>query len=279
MRKILVRATLPLVCLLTMKNMAVAFTGNDSAKIIHVLDGNTNEWKADKFETDKETMVMYAIDHDAQKLYIAMKIPDQRLQVKMMMQGMSMYLDKKGKKREATGIEFPMKRTVSLEGMGGRGGGRTVGGAPDPKTMRENLASTMLLLKLFGFDDREDNMQLISLANSPNIAFNWDDANIMHIEYEVPLNMLGDLAALNGRPLGIGWKIHGMEQSQSPGSNTVVSTSLVGVPAGGGAPLSRAGGGGGVRNSRTAFGPALDMPSTDSRMKDQRFWTRYTVSF
>jgi hypothetical protein len=116
MRKLLVQAALPLVCLLSMKNMALALPGNDTAKIAHVLDGNTNEWPTDKFDMDRETLALYAIDHDAKNLYVAVKITQQPMQVKLMMQGMNMYLDKKGKKRESTGIEFPMKKTRSFDG-------------------------------------------------------------------------------------------------------------------------------------------------------------------
>src|SRR5258706_10458035 len=81
----------------------------DTAIINHVLDASIDEWPAEKFEQDKETNIKYAIDNDAQHLYIAMVIPAFSTQLKMMRQGMDLYIDLKGKKKQGRGIEFPVK--------------------------------------------------------------------------------------------------------------------------------------------------------------------------
>src|SRR5678809_627757 len=72
----------------------------DTAIINHVLDANIDEWPAEKFEQDNETNIKYAIDNDAQNLYIAMVIPGFPTQMKMMRQGMNLYIDLKGKKKQ-----------------------------------------------------------------------------------------------------------------------------------------------------------------------------------
>ena len=283
MRKLMITAILPVACLLSTQTTATPNRVSDSAKITHVIDGNISEWKIEKFETDRETELMYSIDHDATNLYLAMKVPNQGTQMKMMMNGMSLFLDKKGKRKEGTGIEFPIKkegggRDFSGGGVrGGRGGGSTATpGAerPDPKQMRENLAATMILLKTFGFDDQEDKTQLISTPNGISVAFDWDDANNFYLEYSVPISFLGTTAALNGKPLGIGWKINGMALVV-----TGSTTELVGVPAGstGG---GRGGGGGGGRGAGSGRSAAQDFGnSSDSRFKEQSIWTKYTLTF
>lgn len=270
MRKLLVQAALPLVCLLSMKNMAFALPGNDSSKITHVLDGNTNEWPTDKFEMDKETLALYAIDHDAKNLYIAMKITQQPLQVKLMMQGMNMYLDKKGKKREATGIEFPMKKAKLFDGV-------QAGDGQDLQSIRLSLAPGMVMLKTFGFENKEDNIQSRTQDGLPNIAFSWDEGNTMYLEYQVPLNMFGDQALLNGKPLAIGWKIPGMEAKEEYPVTT--TTQLVGVPAS--SSVSRPGATTRTsisRGSRVPSGPGIQMHSGEND-REQSFWTKYTISF
>ena len=254
----------------------------DTSKINYTIDGNINEWKTDKFETDKETQVLYAIDHDANNLYVAMKITDPRTQMKMMIQGMNMYIDKKGKKREGTGIEFPIKQAKGMGNFGARGGGRT--GAPpptdpaaapqtpDPKAMRENLALNMILLKTFGFDDQEDKMQIIDQPGAVNIAFDWNDANEMFIEYQVPMGFLGKPSDLNGKLLGIGWKINGITMEGGGSSSTSFSR-----PGGTGSS------GRGSRSGANSNIPAstTDFPSggSDSRFKEQSIWTKYTLTF
>ena len=251
--------------------MANTVNQKDSAnRTAHVIDGVINEWKIDKFETDLETQVLYSVDNDANNLYLAMKIPNQQTQMKMMTLGMTLYLDKKGKKREGTGIEFPIKR----EGGGGgfRGGGDQAQGgrAPDPKAMRDRLANMMIFLKSFGFDDQEDKSQLIAVQNSINIAFEWDDANTLYIEYLVPLSFMGGQVALTGKPLGIGWRINRLDAPQP--TPTVVTTTLVGVPAGSG---GRSDGG---RNP-ASFGRDIFAGTNSNTSKVQSFWTKYTLHF
>jgi len=219
--------------------MANPVTLNDSTtRITHVIDGLITEWNITKFETDKETEILFSVDNDATNLYLAMKIPNQQTQMKLMTLGMSLYLDKKGKKREGTGIEFPIKRDGGGGGFrGGGGGGRPGGGdqaqgggAPDQKAMREKLANMMIFLKIFGFDDKEDKSQLIDMQNGINIAFEWDDANTLYVEYLIPLSFLGSQAALTGKPLGIGWKINGV----SAPTESFSTSTVVGRPSGGG---------------------------------------------
>ena len=77
--------------------------------IHHVLDGKTNEWPLQKFETDVRTEIRYAVDNDPQYLYLALVIPNSRTQIRIMRQGMELFLDAKGKKKESKGIEFPVK--------------------------------------------------------------------------------------------------------------------------------------------------------------------------
>lgn len=276
MRKLILTALAPVLCLLVLNGKAgTRFT--DSSRINHVTDGNIGEWKADKFETDKETAIQYAVDHDAANLYLALKVSSMQVQMKLMTRGMNLYIDRKGKHREGTGIEFPVKK----EGGGFNGGmrgqrnggterGENAGGPPDPKEMREKLASGMILLKTFGFDDQEDKTQLISQPNGVNVAFDWDEANNFYIEYAVPISLLGQTAALNGKPLGIGWKINGVEMPSASGS------SFGAVPGGN---TGRGGGGtrgGGGRGSSSVT--SVDFNSNDSRFKEQSFWTKYILT-
>ncbi len=282
MRHFTMITILPVVCLFATKSMANGLHLNDTtAKITHVVDGNTSEWKADKFEVDKETGIAYSIDHDANNIYLAMKVSDQRTQMKLMMQGMNLYIDKKGKRKEGTGIEFPIKKEGG-GGFGGRGGGGRAprgedqgggGQGPDMKEMRDNLAATMILLKTFGFEDQEDKQQMIVVENGVNVAFDWDQANNFYIEYQVPLRFIGPQASLNGKPLGIGWKINGIEIPSSAAVASVPSGGSIGRGGSGGG----RGGGGGNSGAGRANAPSFD--ASDSRFKEQSIWTKYVINF
>jgi hypothetical protein len=273
MRKMILWIVMLLACFSANNAMANTLL-NDSIKINHATDGNISEWVADKFQIDKETQISYAIDHDANNLYVAIKVGDQRTQMKMMMQGMSMFIDKKGKRKESTGIEFPVKRDMSSF-QGGGGGDRPRGGqdAPNPKDMREKMAASMVFLKTFGFDnDDEKKVHFISDPNGINVAFNWDEANNFYLEYQLPISMIGSPASLNGKPLGIGWTIHGLESASGSPTVTSSSSQIVAVPAGSAPPSGR---GGMTRPQATR---SADFGS-DSRFSDQSLWTKYVLTF
>lgn len=273
MRKIilLVIFSLPLLVFTTSKANDYSFL--DTSKILHVIDGNLSEWNQTKFETDKETQINFSFDHDLTNLYLAMKISSNSTQMKMMMLGMVLYLDKKGKKREGTGILFPIKQVGSQVNFAGGGNGNSsvpskLNPPPDPKVMRENLAKNMILLKTFGFDDKEDMMQLIDVPGGVIISYDWNDANEMFIEYQVPISYLGKAAELTNKPIGIGWKINGVEVS-SGGFQS--SSRLTSRPSGGES-------GGGGRTGSEIPRSSANFQNNDSRFKEQYIWTKYILT-
>jgi hypothetical protein len=241
----------------------------DSTVIEHKLDGTINEWPVDKFSSDKETNIQYAIDNDAQNLYLAMKITSQGEQMKLMRMGMKLFIDLKGKHKENLGVEFPLKKIDNPDFSGAppqSHGQRTEeAGKPDLKRMRMMLALNLIGMNLFGFTNGEPVEQSLEIEGSVKIAFDWDSTDIMHIEYLVPLKMLGEIPSLHQKIVSIGWKISGMEMPS--GSNN-----LAGRPGGGGSPGGRPPRGAG--GSRPGGGTGqVDM---EKMMKEQEIWTKYT---
>jgi hypothetical protein len=271
MRKLTLQAVLLLVCLYT---KAAAKPVNDT--VVHAIDGNISEWNAGSFETDKETQIQYAVDHDSSYLFLAVKISDQGVQRRVMMQGMNMYLDKKGKHRQNTGINFPLQQDMAAmrAGFAGNGDAKT---PPDPKAMHEKLSTNMLLLKTFGFEGMEDKTQLIVDEAGISVSYDWDQTNTMYIEYLIPLQFLGKLSELNGKPVSIGWQMNAMSAGGGDAASTpgVTNSAIVGVPRNG-ASAGRAGGGrtGAVLPSAV---PSAPRPNTES--SGQIFWTKHVLSF
>src|SRR5689334_4746355 len=81
----------------------------DTSHVVHVVDGSTTEWPDSAFHADKETLLNYAADNDGQSLFIALRIADFRAQMKVIRQGMKLFVDMRGKKKENMGIEYPIK--------------------------------------------------------------------------------------------------------------------------------------------------------------------------
>src|SRR5881396_2884782 len=103
---------------------------SDTLSVKHLLDGSIDEWPVNKFETDKETSIRYAVDNDDKNLYMALMVTDNMTQIKMMRMGMNMYIDIRGKKKENKWVEFPLKREAGSGGFSGSGGGMQRGSSP-----------------------------------------------------------------------------------------------------------------------------------------------------
>lgn len=261
----------------------VSAIANDTTAIKHQIDGNITEWQSDKLEMDKETGISYAIDEDADNLFIAVKIPDMRTQMRVINQGMSILFDKKGKHRDGTGIEFPLRREGGGGGFGEPGGGRRRGDAsgdnqaqsPNMDEIHEHMSAKMIGLKSFGLEGMEDKAMILGQTGPVSLAFNWDANNAMCIEYQVPVSLIANPADLKGKTISIGWKLFGLTMPDRDPMNSASSpVAASGSGRGGG---GRGGGGSRVGRGQSSGGGADFPAGTDSRADDVKIWTKYLM--
>jgi len=239
---------LPVISLLFVSNyphLQLSLTSHtDSTNIIHLLDGNIAEWPEEKFALDKATKIRYAIDNDSQMLFLAMNISDKNVQQRIMQQGMTLFIDVKGKKKENRGVKFPLRM--------------------------ENV-SDIGNMKVFGFGNAEPSSQSVKTEGTINIAIGWDSSFVLTIEYSVPLKMLeGSLAELNNKKISVGWKINeedGMTNTAQPVSGTprlvgVQTTNTTRPPS----------------NRNVSSTQSNPFPQTNSS-KAQSIWATHTIVF
>ena len=201
-------------------------TSGDTTHIVHVLDGAVGEWPQSKFQPDEDTTIFLAVDNDDKNFYIALTIPDYSMQSKLMRNGMTFYIDLKGKKREGRGIEFPIKGEVNNFISGSypspvappANGEEPKKESPkkemDKKTMRSIMSLGLTACKVFGMEGGGNDEQGIKMPGGVNIQFKWDADDQMHIEYLVPLRLLGENAALDKKEIFVGWKVNGFDRTQ-----------------------------------------------------------------
>lgn len=241
---------LPVINLLVVANYShiqrSSTSQTDTTSILHILDGDIMEWPQEKFMLDNATKIRYAVDNDSQMLFLALNIPDRMTQQNIMQNGMSLFIDIKGKKKENRGVEFPL-------GM-------------------ENV-SDMGNMKVFGFTNAEPILQNIKTEGTLNIAVGWDSSNVLNIEYDVPLKMLeSSVTGLNNKKISIGWKF---KENDMTGNNAapVYSTSrivTVVAPAGSSIPPGNRNVGSGRNNTP---------PQTNTAKQPQSIWATHTIIF
>lgn len=221
----------------------------DTTVIKHDLDGSIQEWPAQKFESNTEIGIKYAVDNDNENLYIAMSIPSFPAQMKIMSQGMILYIDTKGKQSEEKGIEYPV-RSENPPAVNSQ----------DKNAIRAAMAMNLIFLKLFGFSEGAPVKQTIE-EGKVNIVFGWDAADVMNIEYKIPLAVLVE-NSLDQKLISLGFKIQGREMMAQTvgmsGSSRIVS----------------------VQSGRRPMGTGRrpQTPTGSSPNFDQSFWTKYTMA-
>jgi hypothetical protein len=250
----------------------------------HKLDGLINDWPTGKFSTDPQTAIQYGIDNNTENLYLVLNIADPGTQTKIMRRGMNLFIDLKGKKKEGRGVEFPLK--TENGDMNDEASQQAMRPAPqgnepttdrqknfDKKKMRMMMAINLVYLRYFGFGEGGPVLQDLKVQGSISAAFAWDSTDEMHIEYVVPLKMLGDIPSLNEKNISVGWKINAVErQTGRKGAE------LEGGRSGEGGYRGGHSGGRGYGGSRSFGGGEMTPADREKMMKAQSFWTNYTLN-
>ncbi len=239
----------------------------DTLPYKHITNGELDDWDPASFDIHELSGIRFATENDKEKLYIALYIIDQSVQKRIAQAGMLLMIDVKGKKRESTYIEFPVKKDPLSEMP-----------APDlqaqNQSFAERLAASMLFLKKKGFKDQlqDIEMELVGTASDIMLSFGWDERNVLYIEYEIPLKRLAATENLVGKEITVGFKLHAQESlPQPPKPVTQIGSfnaRLVGVPAGSGPPTSRTTG---TQNTNST-------PPNKILQPQQIFWMKHILN-
>ena len=75
------------------------------------IDGSNKEWPSPYPEYDDKAQLGYAVSNDKENLYITVETGDPATQLKILREGLTVWIDKTGNKEEVTAINFPIPNT------------------------------------------------------------------------------------------------------------------------------------------------------------------------
>ncbi len=73
-----------------------------------VIDGDNKDWPSPYPEYDEKAMLGYAVSNDKNNLYITVETGDAATQLKILHEGLTVWIDRTGEKSEETAINFPL---------------------------------------------------------------------------------------------------------------------------------------------------------------------------
>jgi hypothetical protein len=77
-----------------------------------VVDGDDSEWPNPYPHYDSKAMLSYAVSNDHDNLYISVKANDPMIERKLLVGGLTVWIDPTGKKEELLAIQYPQKGSV-----------------------------------------------------------------------------------------------------------------------------------------------------------------------
>jgi hypothetical protein len=80
-----------------------------------VADGILNEWSVPLQYYDENTKLNYDITNDQKNLYVSIRSNDEQIQTKMLRGGFTLWIDVTGKKKQITGITYPLKTKEGIQ--------------------------------------------------------------------------------------------------------------------------------------------------------------------
>lgn len=162
------------------------------------IDGIPSEWPEPFRYYDGDTKLQFAVANDTANLYLCLKVTDEPTQMRIFRGGLNIWIDPKGKKKETTGVTFPMSASMSSSDMP-RSMQQSEAGAPIPgqtyqkhdfNTVKAKIIAHQQTVKLTGFFGVPDQIAPLQNHYGINVAFGWDSLNILTIEYRIPIALV-----------------------------------------------------------------------------------------
>ncbi|MGM0532195.1 MAG: hypothetical protein ACQER7_12690 [Bacteroidota bacterium] len=199
--------------------MIFLFTGLTACKTVRnisstyrdqplVIDGKLDEWKQDA-TYDRSSKLHYAVTHDKDNIYVGLMVKDDIVQRKILMFGLTLWIDTTGGKKQMKGVRYPIpskerekdeSRNLSDRDLPER----TRQAMPDDNTGRIIKPALMDKMTLIGFDDFEK--ETVSVAEQTGINARIQRQELIGLTYElkIPIDMLYADETLHDKDLSLG---------------------------------------------------------------------------
>ncbi len=232
-----------------------------------VMDGSPSDWKLPLQELDAGTHIRYEWTNDLNAFYICLMIEDEKTQMRMMHQGFSIAVDKKGKKNldnqlayKPEMMPFPVNAKIS-----------------DPFEKEKLLFKSIpMIVAIHGFKSKPDGEYDKDSLKNIQLAIDWDTSKVMTLEYKIPFTELG-YSLDSTKPVTIGIYLPAMPAPDMPSGNNGMSNN---VGMGGQTGIGQPSGIGGQGMGSQAMGgasPAMGPPSGDMAdiFQEKKFWFKF----
>lgn len=176
------------------------------------IDGSSSDWKTTLDSKDKNSY-SYGVSNDQENVYIRININDQSIQKKIMLAGLTVWIDTTGKKKENLGITCPIRKPLAK--LDRKINTRI---QKDPVWNQNQL----LEVEFLGFKEHIENHFISQNPYGVEVSIDQDDFKSLYYEMKIPFKAIySDYADISQKRLSIGLDTGVLRSPSSGGSKSV----------------------------------------------------------
>ncbi len=152
-----------------------------------IIDGIFSDWEKD-LTYDKKSKLLYNVTNDHTNLLLCLKVTEPSVTNKIMMRGLTVWVDTTGKQKKNLGIKYPMGRSGSM-----RPADQRTPRQPMPEQQRERPVRPQIQnrMELIGFKERgKSEVVPVGDTTGIEIAVKEDPYGGMQYEAKIPLQVI-----------------------------------------------------------------------------------------
>lgn len=145
-----------------------------------------------------DAKMLYGIINDQNNLYILLEVSDKTVQKKILISGLTFWMDTIGKKKEQFGITFPLKGSMqnrmekmNREEMMNQRQNGSLQGELDYQNLNEKFSSGLNKMEIIGFNNEKEPM-IVYNQNPKGISasIKFDNHGILCYRVSIPLKLI-----------------------------------------------------------------------------------------
>ncbi len=160
-----------------------------------IVDGELQDWTTPLAQAKDYSAFQYNLGHDKDNLYVGMRIADKGIQQRVMLYGVTVFIDTTAKRKEQIGIAYPLPFTEDQINKAAFEASQ--GGALDRNAFNQAYARMAQEFELLGFveEDPKERIRVSNLASKDlKTAMGFDQLGAMSLEFKIPFAQIYDRA-------------------------------------------------------------------------------------
>ncbi len=147
---------------------------------------------------DTDAKMLYGLINDNENLYILLEVSDKTVQKKILISGLTFWMDTIGKKKEQLGITFPLEGS-----MGNRTGKMnkeemmkqmqrgSFNGDFDYQNLNETFSNGLNKMEIIGFNNEKEPLMVFNQnPKGISVSIKFDNMGTLHYKANIPLKLI-----------------------------------------------------------------------------------------